>query len=238
MSGKILLVDDSGLARALYSSDASLYRVVPQAVVRPRDVDEIPAVLEVCRSLGVPLTARGAAPPAHVSVHAAAPAQSTLHVAVQAIVHVAPSAQRTVLLAPPTTTSHCAPAEHSTLLLAPIGFVGSTPLVFNAYPGLGLKSLKDLVEMAKKKNGALTYGSVGPGSLPHLSTELFARAAGVKMTHVPYKGGAPAVRIHHLIPGAEAASRAEGRGGDQLSADHLPAGRQGRRRRGRAGTRR
>jgi tripartite-type tricarboxylate transporter receptor subunit TctC len=76
---------------------------------------------------------------------------------------------------------------------APIGFVGSTPLVFNAYPGLGLKSLKDLVDMAKKKNGALTYGSVGPGSLPHLSTELFARAAGVKMTHVPYKGGAPAL---------------------------------------------
>jgi tripartite-type tricarboxylate transporter receptor subunit TctC len=76
---------------------------------------------------------------------------------------------------------------------APIGFVGSTPLVFNAYPGLGLKSLKDLVELAKAKNGALTYGSVGPGSLPHLSTELFTRAAGVKMNHVPYKGGAPAL---------------------------------------------
>ena len=53
-------VDDSGLARALYSSDASLYRVLPQAVVRPRHIDEIPAALEVCRSLGVPLTARGA----------------------------------------------------------------------------------------------------------------------------------------------------------------------------------
>jgi tripartite-type tricarboxylate transporter receptor subunit TctC len=76
---------------------------------------------------------------------------------------------------------------------APIGFVGSTPLVFNAHPGLGLKSIEDLVEMAKAKSGALTYGSVGPGSLPHLSTELFARAAGVKMNHVPYKGGAPAL---------------------------------------------
>jgi len=76
---------------------------------------------------------------------------------------------------------------------APIGFVGSTPLVFCAYPGLGLKSIKDLVEMAKAKNGGLTYGSVGPGSLPHLSTALFARAAGVSMTHVPYKGGAPAL---------------------------------------------
>ena len=53
-------VDDSGLARALYSSDASLYRVLPRAVVRPRHPDEIVAALEVCRSLGVPLTARGA----------------------------------------------------------------------------------------------------------------------------------------------------------------------------------
>jgi tripartite-type tricarboxylate transporter receptor subunit TctC len=76
---------------------------------------------------------------------------------------------------------------------APIGFVGSTPLVFNAHPGLGLKSIKDLVEMAKAKGGNLTYGSVGPGSLPHLSTALFAQAAKVKMNHVPYKGGAPAM---------------------------------------------
>ena len=53
-------VDDSGLARALYSSDASLYRVLPRAVVRPRHADEMLATLEVCRSLGVPLTARGA----------------------------------------------------------------------------------------------------------------------------------------------------------------------------------
>ena len=53
-------VDGSGLARALYSSDASLYRVLPRVVVRPRHVDEIEATLGVCRSLGVPLTARGA----------------------------------------------------------------------------------------------------------------------------------------------------------------------------------
>src|SRR3712207_2531357 len=53
-------VDDSGLARALYSSDGSLYRVLPQAVVRPRNPDEIVAALAVCRELGVPLTMRGA----------------------------------------------------------------------------------------------------------------------------------------------------------------------------------
>ena len=53
-------VDGSGLARALYSTDASLYRVLPRAVVRPRHADEIVATLAVCRELGVPLTARGA----------------------------------------------------------------------------------------------------------------------------------------------------------------------------------
>ncbi|MGY1637436.1 FAD-binding and (Fe-S)-binding domain-containing protein [Geodermatophilus sp. SYSU D00742] len=53
-------VDASGLARALYSSDGSLYRVLPRVVVRPRHPDEIEAVLSVCRETGVPLTARGA----------------------------------------------------------------------------------------------------------------------------------------------------------------------------------
>ncbi len=53
-------VDDSTLARALYSSDASLYRVVPRVVVRPRHRDELDAVLEVSRTTGVPITMRGA----------------------------------------------------------------------------------------------------------------------------------------------------------------------------------
>jgi FAD/FMN-containing dehydrogenase/Fe-S oxidoreductase len=53
-------VDDSTLARALYSTDASLYRVVPQVVVRPRDVDEVLATVAASRETGTPLTARGA----------------------------------------------------------------------------------------------------------------------------------------------------------------------------------
>jgi FAD/FMN-containing dehydrogenase/Fe-S oxidoreductase len=53
-------VDDSALARALYSSDASLYRVVPQVVARPRHPDEIVAALDAARAAGVPLTMRGA----------------------------------------------------------------------------------------------------------------------------------------------------------------------------------
>jgi len=53
-------VQHSSTRRAAYSTDASLYRVVPQAVVFPRDVEELPAVLAVCRELGTPLTVRGA----------------------------------------------------------------------------------------------------------------------------------------------------------------------------------
>ncbi len=52
-------VFDDTTTRALYSSDASLYRVPPQAVVRPREIDEVGTVLEVCRRHGVPLTSRG-----------------------------------------------------------------------------------------------------------------------------------------------------------------------------------
>ena len=53
-------VDDSSLTRALYSTDASLYRVVPQVVVRPRSTEEVLATLAACRSTGTPLTSRGA----------------------------------------------------------------------------------------------------------------------------------------------------------------------------------
>jgi tripartite-type tricarboxylate transporter receptor subunit TctC len=82
---------------------------------------------------------------------------------------------------------------------APVGFVGSAPLVYATHPGLGVKTVKDLVALAKEKNGTLTYASVGIGSLPHLTNELFASSAGVKMQHVPYRGGAPA--LNDLLAG-------------------------------------
>jgi tripartite-type tricarboxylate transporter receptor subunit TctC len=56
-----------------------------------------------------------------------------------------------------------------------------------------INSFKDLVAMARAKPGAVTFGSPGSGSVNHLASEWLAVAAGVKMLHVPYKGGAPAV---------------------------------------------
>ena len=76
---------------------------------------------------------------------------------------------------------------------APIGFVGYTPLVFAAHPSVPAKNVKELVEVAKKDPGAITYGSVGPGSASHLAGEMLAGAANVKLQHGPYRGGAPAM---------------------------------------------
>ena len=60
------------------------------------------------------------------------------------------------------------------------------------HPALPVKSVKEFVALAKSKPGQITYSSSGNGSFVHLSMALFASMAGVKMTHVPYKGGGPA----------------------------------------------
>ena len=57
-----------------------------------------------------------------------------------------------------------------------------------------MKSINDLVEMAKKEPGKLNYGSTGVGSGSHLSTELFMVRTGIRMTHVPFRGAAPLVQ--------------------------------------------
>jgi tripartite-type tricarboxylate transporter receptor subunit TctC len=82
---------------------------------------------------------------------------------------------------------------------APVGFVGSAPLVFAVHAGLPLRSVKDLVALAREKPGTVTYGSVGVGSAAHLAGEMFTSAAGVSMQHVPYRGGAPA--LNDLVAG-------------------------------------
>jgi tripartite-type tricarboxylate transporter receptor subunit TctC len=73
-----------------------------------------------------------------------------------------------------------------------IGFVGYTPLVFVAHPSLPIKDVKGLVELAKK-DSSLNYGSVGPGSASHLAGEMLNGSAGIKLQHIPYRGGAPAM---------------------------------------------
>jgi tripartite-type tricarboxylate transporter receptor subunit TctC len=82
---------------------------------------------------------------------------------------------------------------------APIGFVGSAPMALSATARLGVRSVEDLVELARQQPGKISYGSVGIGSASHLAGELFTAKAGIRMLHVPFRGGAPA--INDLVAG-------------------------------------
>jgi tripartite-type tricarboxylate transporter receptor subunit TctC len=76
---------------------------------------------------------------------------------------------------------------------APITQTAANPLGAVVNPASGIKSIEDLVERAKGRPGELNYGSFGIGNLTHLMGELLQSAAGIKMTHVPYKGQTPAI---------------------------------------------
>jgi tripartite-type tricarboxylate transporter receptor subunit TctC len=76
---------------------------------------------------------------------------------------------------------------------APITPLTDLPLVLAVHPTLGVKSVKELVALAKSKPGELTYASVGIGTTPHLATELFSARTHIKLVHVPYQGSPPAV---------------------------------------------
>lgn len=75
--------------------------------------------------------------------------------------------------------------------LDPIGMVATTPNVLVVNNSLPVKSVKDLIAYAKANPGKINFGSAGSGSTEHFSGELFRSMAGVDITHVPYKGGAP-----------------------------------------------
>jgi len=75
----------------------------------------------------------------------------------------------------------------------PISLAVKQPLIIVAHPSLPVKNLKDVVAMAKRQPGKLSYGSAGPGTSNHLVGELLNDAAGIDIVHVPYKGGAPAL---------------------------------------------
>ena len=81
----------------------------------------------------------------------------------------------------------------------PVAFIAHSPLLFVASKDLPVKSAKDLLALARSKPGQITYASAGPGSINQIAAELIALSAGIKLTHVPYRGGAPA--LNDLIGG-------------------------------------
>ena len=76
---------------------------------------------------------------------------------------------------------------------APVTLTDSAPNVLVVNPSLPVKSVKELIALAKARPGELNYGSSSTGSTPHLAAELFNMMAGVKIVRVPFKGSGPAV---------------------------------------------
>ena len=76
---------------------------------------------------------------------------------------------------------------------APVALLANQPLTLVVNPGVKAGSVKELVALAKSEPGKLTYGSAGIGNQPHLLAELFVRATGINVVHVPYKGAGAAL---------------------------------------------
>ena len=81
----------------------------------------------------------------------------------------------------------------------PIGLIQTTPTVIVVNPKLGVRTPAEFLQLVRSKPGKITYGTPGPGTLPHLIGELLSMQAGVSMLHVPYKGGGPA--LNDLLAG-------------------------------------
>jgi tripartite-type tricarboxylate transporter receptor subunit TctC len=78
--------------------------------------------------------------------------------------------------------------------LAPVMLVGTSPMVITAHPTTPYNSFSEVLAAARKDGGAIAFGTIGSGSLAHLAMALVQEQVGVKMTHIPYKGGGPLVQ--------------------------------------------
>jgi len=76
--------------------------------------------------------------------------------------------------------------------LTPVSMVSSYPFVLVVHPSLPVKNVRELIALAKAKPDELTYSSAGAGTMSHLAMELLRLKTGIKLTHLPYKGAAPA----------------------------------------------
>jgi len=81
----------------------------------------------------------------------------------------------------------------------PIMQIGSQPYALTVHPSLGVTSVKELIALAKKQPGRINYASSGNGTVQHLALEMFKHRAGIKLNHIPYRGGGPV--LNDLIAG-------------------------------------
>jgi tripartite-type tricarboxylate transporter receptor subunit TctC len=83
--------------------------------------------------------------------------------------------------------------------LAPVIQLSSFPLLFEVHPSTGITSVKEFINQAKLRPGHFSYASAGNGTPQHLAGEMFGKAAGVKLAHIPYRGAGPA--LNDLVGG-------------------------------------
>lgn len=103
----------------------------------------------------------------------------------------APDGYTLLMSASPLTINHLTSPKlpyDAVTDFAPVSMIVSVPSAFVVYPGLPVKTVKDLIDMAKAKPGELSYGTAGIGTNPHISMELFKAMAGVDILHIPFKG--------------------------------------------------
>jgi tripartite-type tricarboxylate transporter receptor subunit TctC len=109
----------------------------------------------------------------------------------------APADGHTLLLVSSTYTINPAVKAHmpfdTVKAFEPVAFVAASPLLMASANKLPVTSAQELIALAKAKPNSINYASAGPGSINQIAAELFAAAAGVKIVHVPYKGGSLAV---------------------------------------------
>lgn len=77
--------------------------------------------------------------------------------------------------------------------LEPVALIATLPLILAVHPSLPVRSVRDLIGLARARPGQIDYSSGGNGTPPHLAGELFKTLAGLNIRHIPYKGGPPAV---------------------------------------------
>jgi tripartite-type tricarboxylate transporter receptor subunit TctC len=86
----------------------------------------------------------------------------------------------------------------------PVSLVAISPQILSVHPSLPVKNVRDLVSLAKARPTQVSFSTAGVGATSHMATELFMNMAGIKMTHVPYKGGGPSAQA--LVSGETALS--------------------------------
>ncbi|NDZ18085.1 ABC transporter substrate-binding protein [Variovorax sp. WS11] len=119
------------------------------------------------------------------------------NIAASEVVRAAPDGH-TFLIAPTSVETANPSLFKSNILpsrdLTPVASVGRTQMYLVAKPQMAAKDVRELVAMAKAKPGTLSYASAGSGTPPHLACELFKQATATSITHIPYRGAAPALQ--------------------------------------------